>query len=265
MSPPLDVLVIDDEEVVAAAARRILQSEGLSVDMAENAEIGMQKLGEQHYGIVLCDLMLPRVNGFDLIRFVRREAPDTPVILITGYATHANAVHAFLHGAFDFIPKPFDFEELVGVVLRGLKFARSDASSVQAIALNELALSDTPISNGIEGLYALGGHGWAVVQQDGTALLGLGESFAALDDAIESVEFPGLGDDILQGNRCVRFVGTNELVYRFWAPLSGRVIETSDQVFSEAGPGRWSRVCRKSVLRMVPSNLEDELPNMIRR
>jgi CheY-like chemotaxis protein len=82
---------------------------------------GARRLRKFEHRVVLCDLMLPGFSGFDLLERVTGELPGLPVILITGYATIENALRAFKKGAFDFLPKPFDVPELLGVVRRALR------------------------------------------------------------------------------------------------------------------------------------------------
>ena len=114
-------------------------------------------------------------------------------------------------------------------------------------------------------LYVLGRHAWGLVQRDGTALLGMGETFAALEDPVADAEYPGLGDDVVQGNRCIRMVDEKQCVYRLWAPLSGRVVEVNERALPQTASADWTTACRRSLLRIVPSNLEGELVNLNRR
>ena len=185
--------------------------------------------------------------------------------MITGYATLANSVDAFRVGVFDFIPKPFDFGELTGVVRRGLRFSRSDAEARRPIDLETLA--DTGLS-GVSSeakLFALGGHAWVALERDGSAVVGMGETFSGLETETVEVEFPDVGEDTLQGNRCVRFCGDLNATHRVWAPLSGRVVESNESALVAADSTRWSELCKRWLIRILPNNLESELPNLVRR
>jgi len=124
--PDFDILVVDDEPVVLAAARKVLEPEGLSVDDAADAGVALKKLKRHTYGAVLCDLKLPGDGAPALLDFAREHLPNTPVVVITGYATQKSAMQSFNSGAFDFLPKPFDVDELLAVVRRALDRAKRE-------------------------------------------------------------------------------------------------------------------------------------------
>ncbi|HXH29016.1 MAG TPA: response regulator [Candidatus Polarisedimenticolia bacterium] len=117
---PCDVMVIDDEEVVRAGIRKVLESEGLGVTDCADAATALAHPDLPRCRLVLCDLMLPDRSGTDLMRDLLQRRPGLPVVLITGYATLAEADRARDAGAFDFLPKPFEASELMHVVRRAL-------------------------------------------------------------------------------------------------------------------------------------------------
>jgi CheY-like chemotaxis protein len=251
MSDGRDILVIDDEPVILEAARRILEAEGFEVDRAADEETARRKMAEFDYRVVLCDLMLPGVRGFELVGTIQERLPQTPVIVITGFATLENEVNGFQQGVFDFIPKPFDVGELLGVVRRGLSFAGAMRSGASP---GSLTAGDVSTNT-----YTLGDHAWAVVESDGRARIGLGRTFATLGREFEQVELPAVGDDALQGNRIVRIVTHDQLIHRVWAPLSGQVIETDERALDDS-----SAICRNWLITLMPSDPEGELPRLTR-
>jgi CheY-like chemotaxis protein len=260
-----DVFVVDDEPVIIQAAQRILESEGFALDVAEDAETALNRVAVNSYKLILCDLMLPGVRGFELVEQMQQRLPGTPVVMITGYATLENAVNGFKHGVFDFIPKPFDVDELLGVVRRGIDFAHVSGSDVRAMHLNSW-LHHPPTTDGTPGkAYVLGGHAWVIVESSGRARIGMGETFAPLSGRFGSVELPSFGDDMLQGNRCVRIATADQLVHRLWAPLSGRVVETNDRAFTEVETSDFGTTCKSWLITMIPNNLGLELPRLTRR
>ena len=263
MQEHFDILIVDDEPVVTRAAVKVLSSEGLCVDETASAEDASRRVERNDYSLVLCDLMLPGIDGIELIDVIQRNRPGTPVVLITGYATLQSAVRAFRHGAFDFIPKPFDTPELIGVTRRGLAYARMNPVQRQAMSVGPVDVAGGPVDRG--GFHTIGGHGWAAAEQDGSVRMGLGETFAVLDESIGELTTANVGDDLLQGNRYVRIVTANQSAHRIWAPLSGRVIDLNKRAFRKAGHGGWLEVCREWVVRIVPSNLEEELANLTQR
>ena len=130
MTRRLDVLVVEDEPVVREAARKILLEEDLSIATANDVEQAMTILEDTQCRIVLSDLMLPGASGFDLLESIRSRWPGTEVVMITGYATIENTLTTFQKGAFDFVAKPFDIGELLGVVRRALRFSSKDPESI---------------------------------------------------------------------------------------------------------------------------------------
>jgi len=246
MSGGRDILVIDDEPVILEAARRILEAEGFEVDRAADEETARTKVAEIDYRVVLCDLMLPGVRGFELVEKIQERLPQTPVILITGFATLEHEVNGFQRGVFDFIPKPFDVAELLGVVKRGLGFGDATRSGAPHGALT--------VGTDSTNAYTLGDHAWVILESDGRARIGLGRTFAALGTGFEQVELPAVGDDALQGNRIVRIVTRDQLIHRVWAPLSGKVIETDSRALDDP-----SAICSSWLITLMPSDPEVEL------
>lgn len=116
MSVRWDVLVVDDEAVIRDAIRLILGGEGWSVATVADAESALASPALAECRLVLCDMMLPGQSGLDAVREMRRRRPALPIVLITGYATAANALKAIEAGATAFLAKPFDDTELLNQV-----------------------------------------------------------------------------------------------------------------------------------------------------
>lgn len=119
------ILVIDDETRIREACRMVLEEMGYEVVVAADGEQGLALVRERHFDIILVDLMMPVLSGFDVLSEVRTHHPDTVVIVITGYATVEHSVEAMKKGAFDFIPKPFTPDQLRAVVAKSLKYTRA--------------------------------------------------------------------------------------------------------------------------------------------
>ncbi|MFP4193382.1 MAG: ATP-binding protein [Desulfobacterales bacterium] len=118
-------LVIDDEERIRQACSRMLTEDGFEVACAQNGEDGLGMIEEVHYDIVLLDLMMPGLSGFDVLSRVKSLHPDTVVIVITGYATVEHSIEAMKKGAFDFLTKPFSPRDLRLVVSKAIEFIRT--------------------------------------------------------------------------------------------------------------------------------------------
>ncbi|MBI2001930.1 MAG: sigma-54-dependent Fis family transcriptional regulator, partial [candidate division NC10 bacterium] len=106
------MLVVDDEEVVRDSLARWLEEDGYRVDTAADGQAALTKLGEQAYAILLVDLKMPGIDGLQVLAQARTLQPDAAVIIMTAYATVDTAVQAMKQGAYDYLVKPFEPEEL---------------------------------------------------------------------------------------------------------------------------------------------------------
>jgi PAS domain S-box-containing protein len=134
LSTEVNILVVDDEIGIREGCKRALSEEGYLVDDAEDGQIGLQKVEQKSYDLILVDLMMPGIGGMDLIRKIHRLDPEIITVVITGNATIETAVEATKLGAYDYLPKPFSPEALSAVVKRGLekRTLRLDAKKLYA-------------------------------------------------------------------------------------------------------------------------------------
>jgi DNA-binding NtrC family response regulator len=108
----LNLLIVDDERVTRESCREVAESLGFTALTAESAEQAYKLLDSHDVDIVLLDMKLPRVQGMEVLREIRNRRPSVVVVVITGYATVKSAVEAMKHGAYDYLAKPFNLEEL---------------------------------------------------------------------------------------------------------------------------------------------------------
>ncbi len=134
MAEESNILVVDDERGIREGCRRILISEGYTVDVAENGEEGLKLVKSRPFDLILVDLMMPVMGGLEMMEEVRKFDPEIIMIVITGFATIETAVDAMKHGAYDYMPKPFAPDQVIAVVNRGLEKRRL---SLQAQRLME--------------------------------------------------------------------------------------------------------------------------------
>lgn len=110
------VLIIDDETVICNACHLILTETGWNVQRQKTGTSGLMALDRGAFDVVLLDLKLPDMDGMDILKTIKREKPDTRVIVMTGYSTINIAVQAMKFGAVDYLSKPFTDDELIQVV-----------------------------------------------------------------------------------------------------------------------------------------------------
>jgi len=117
MSEPTRILVVDDKENLRRLLGRVL-ADAYAVEEAEDGARALALVATRPYDVVLSDIRMPGADGFELLAAVKARAPATEVVLMTGYATVADAVRAMKQGAFDYLEKPFDPDAALAVVAR---------------------------------------------------------------------------------------------------------------------------------------------------
>jgi two-component system response regulator AtoC len=115
------VLIVDDEPNLRKILAAQLSRDGYEVMLAEDGEQGLSMLREHHIDLVVTDLKMPKVDGMTLLREALKETPDLPIVMITAHGTVDTAVEALKLGAFDYLTKPFDKDEVRQVVAKALK------------------------------------------------------------------------------------------------------------------------------------------------
>jgi len=242
------ILVIDDEQVILDSAKRILTAEGFPVATATDAESALQILKTDPQDISICDLMLPGLSGFEFLEAAQQHDPSLVVIITTGYSTVDNGVDALKKGAFDFLPKPFSFEELVSQVDRASRFAK--------LPIKHRVLS--PPAD-FAGSYLLGSQSWARSDVNGSWRLGLAPTLLQTIGSIRSIEFPDADGELQQGGPLARITTEDGLVHTVWSPLSGKVLLLNDRLNETPDLPHHDPVTTGWLLTLLPSNLEEEV------
>jgi len=117
----INILVVDDEFSMREFLELMLAKEGYSVTSAESGRQANELLEKNFYDLILLDIRLGDISGLDVLRKAKSLHPKTIVIMISAYATAENAVEAMNEGAYDYLPKPFDNEELKDTIAKALK------------------------------------------------------------------------------------------------------------------------------------------------
>lgn len=121
MDELIKILVIDDDDSGREALTMLLKSAGYAVASAATGGEALELIDRNSYQVIVSDLFLPDTSGFDILQNVQKTSPTTEVIVVTGHASAQSAVRAMKEGAFDYITKPIDFDELKIVVLKALE------------------------------------------------------------------------------------------------------------------------------------------------
>ncbi len=115
------ILIVEDEETLASSLKRVFTREGYSVDVAENAEKGLELIEKNSYDVIITDIILPGISGIELLRKIKEKEPNQLVIIITAYASVETAVEALRAGAYDYVIKPIIHQEIKQIVRNALK------------------------------------------------------------------------------------------------------------------------------------------------
>jgi DNA-binding NtrC family response regulator len=131
MSAKGSILIIDDEQEIRETLEQVLKLEGYSPASASTAEEGLKKAEEQLFDLILLDVSLPDRNGLEVLRNIKRDSPDTGVIMITAYDSGQTAFQASKEGADSYIPKPWDNDRLLLEVRNTLAKSRLQVENIQ--------------------------------------------------------------------------------------------------------------------------------------
>src|SRR5262245_20119134 len=121
MSSQERLLVIDDEDVVREIFQRLLKTQGYQGDFCTSGEDGVRLAREKEYDAVILDVMMNGMGGLATLQEIRKIDPDTPVIMVTAYASLENAIECMKQGAFDYITKPFKNDAVMLAVQKAIK------------------------------------------------------------------------------------------------------------------------------------------------
>ncbi|MBW2708816.1 MAG: sigma-54-dependent Fis family transcriptional regulator [Deltaproteobacteria bacterium] len=128
------ILIIDDDDQLRVSFQRLLTEEGYSVDSAPSGEAGLNLMKSITPDLVVLDMRLPGMNGLETFRRIHAIEPKLPVIIMTAFGTTETAIEATKMGAFDYILKPFDIPEMLGIIEQALEAGRFMRSPVDVNA-----------------------------------------------------------------------------------------------------------------------------------
>ena len=114
------VWVVDDDESIRWVLEKGLSESGLKVETFESAHQVIKKLEEESPGAILTDIKMPGTSGLALLDQVKEIRPDIPVIIMTAHSDLESAVESYEHGAWEYLPKPFDIDEAIQIVKRAI-------------------------------------------------------------------------------------------------------------------------------------------------
>ena len=128
-----DILIVDDERDIRELISDILEDEGYSTRLAGNSDQAMQEVTSEQPALMILDIWLKDSNmdGIDILKVVKRDYPDVPVVIISGHGNIEIAVAAIKQGAYDFIEKPFNIDQLLVVIRRAMETSRLRQENIE--------------------------------------------------------------------------------------------------------------------------------------
>ena len=260
MSNRGNILVIDDEQVILDAVKKICGSEDYFVEQSPDAIDALDKLEKKKFDLILCDIMMPEIDGFKFLDEINHRKIDSPVIMTTGYSTVENAVNSLYKGAIDFIPKPFTADELLNSVSRGMKYLDIQKKIKESEKLNRdstLIYVPCPAK-----YYRLGYATWVSLENKGTALIGITDLFLKTIESISGLQFLKPEEEIIQGISCLQVTCTDQLTHTVLAPVSGRIIEINEELSANKTIIEKDPYFQGWLYRVIPNDIDYELKHL---
>lgn len=130
MKNNINILIVDDDMIVRESMGNWLEEEGYTVDTSEDGLSGLEKIKTKNYDLAVVDIKMPGMDGIELLKLSKEMFPDLPILVMTAYASVDTAVQAMKDGAFDYIVKPFDPENVSHIIKRAVKFKMLEKENI---------------------------------------------------------------------------------------------------------------------------------------
>ncbi len=127
----INILIVEDEQRLAEILKKQLEESGFRAEIAPDGYIGKQSVENKSYNLIILDINLPLINGYDLCKEIRKTNSKIPIIMLTALGTPDNKIEGFDAGADDYVLKPFDFRELLARVNVFLKRSQKNDLNVK--------------------------------------------------------------------------------------------------------------------------------------
>ncbi|MFC2145999.1 response regulator [Acidobacteriota bacterium] len=254
-----NILVVDDDISLCEGVAMVLTDEGYTVDMVTSGKEALEMVDKNKYAVVIVDLMMPGMDGIDLLKEVKKKRPNTTVIMVTGYPSIKTAVKSIKLSAFDYIPKPFTPNELRSLVARALEKRRTYEEIAEKLCIEEEKLVELSI---LDGLYCIPEHSWAKIENEGNVRIGIHHVLIRTLKGIESIEFPGKNETRYQGEVCVRIRDSHNQTLRLWTPVTGKVKEVNEEIVEDFSKLIHDPYDEGWLVLVEPLNLEEDIKNL---
>jgi DNA-binding response OmpR family regulator len=251
-----DILVIEDEPMVTQAVVMVCGDEGMTVTAVDSAAEALRYMQVSGFRLVLCDIMMQGMDGFQFLDELARNGIHTPVVMMTGYSTVENAVKSLAAGAVDYLPKPFTADELLTVIRRALRSSALLDAAESAGLEREGSMSYVPCP---DHYLRLGCVSWALMEDEGTARIGVSDLFLKATEGIGQLELAEPGDDLVQGIPCAVATAPDGTSHGIMCPLTGKILEVNADVQAKPSLVEKDPYFKGWLYRVLPSDPENNL------
>ena len=244
------LLVVDDEEVICEGCRRVFSRQGFEVEKCSDACQGLSLAQKNDYSAILLDIKMPNMDGIAFLETLRKQKPDVPVVLMTGYPSIPNAASAIRLGASDYVTKPFTPEEISQAVHRllhdgGPQQKSSSVAEGPAVSVERLRFwRGTWFQAGDEGAARIG----SILARPGAT-------------KIESVRLPRIGEVVYQGLPLAEVTVAGQPPRLVPSPLSGVVVAVNESLAKDPSALLTDPCGAGWIASVSPTRLEEEAKN----
>ncbi len=256
MERTLKILAVDDEQIVLDSIQKHLRKENYELQLVKDAVRGLEIIASSSPDIILTDLMMPEIDGLELLRRVKELNKHIPVIMITGYATINTALEATELGAFDYIAKPFTRSELKQVVERAAR-----------VVLNADGIPDEgPVDEGDRisnrRLKHVGENVWMMVGDDDLVILGAENTFLSAIGRVQTIILPDVGDKLRQGASFAQFFTADMRSYSLLSPFTGTITASNDEIATVPEKLKDDPYGEGWLVRLKPTRFDSEVKEL---
>jgi len=255
-----DILIIDDEKVIIDAAIRICSDERLKVDAALDVNAALEKIKKNRYRLIICDIMLPGMDGFQFLKKLAQQAIATSVIMTTGYSTTEYAVKSLYYEAIDFLPKPFSMDEFCSTVMRGFKYEEIRQKKVQSGSDKSSSVLYVPCPSNY---FRFGYGSWLKQESTGLVQIGLTDLFLKTIESLVSITLIASDRELVQGNPCATLECKNSVEHVILSPISGKILEKNKIAERDSSVVEKDPYSSGWLYKVIPSDLAYEMKYLI--
>ena len=152
------ILLVEDDSNIASGLQKVMRTEGYQVIALDRGDDGLNRALKEDFDVVITDLKLPGLDGLELVKQLHQAKPKLPILLITAHGSTETAIEATKWGAFDYVPKPFEVEELLDLTAKAIQSSRLMSEPIEMGDENSRRTAIVGKSRAMQAIYKEIGH-----------------------------------------------------------------------------------------------------------